>query len=64
MLKTYSELLLMLGMALLTACEKDGEQYMVSPVTDEQPGDSVNLSLRLMVSTRANSADEYYFHNE
>ncbi len=64
LLKTYYVLLLMLGMALLTACENDGEQYEVSPVAHEQLGDSVNLSLRLTVSTRANSTDEYYFHNE
>lgn len=54
----------MLGMALLTACENDREQYDVSTVAHEQQGDSVNLSLRLTVSTRANPMDEYYFHNE
>lgn len=64
LLKTYYGLLLMLGMALLTACENDSEAYDVSPAANEQLGDSVNLSLRLRVATRANSADEYYFHNE
>lgn len=62
--KTYCVWLMMLGMTLLTACESDREQYEVSPATIEQLGDSVNLSLRLTVSTRANPMDEYYFHNE
>ena len=64
LLKTYSLWLLMLGMTLMTACERDGEQYEVSSDIGEQLGDSVDLALRVTVSTRANPMDEYYFHNE
>ena len=58
--------MLMLGIVGLTACTHDNEEYEDSamPIGGQQAGDSVDLSLRVTVSTRANHMDEYYFHNE
>jgi hypothetical protein len=58
--------MLMLSIIVLAACTHDSEEYggSVMPTNGQQAGDSVNLSLRVTVSTRANPMDEYYFHNE
>ena len=64
--KTYSVLLLMLCMVVLSACTNDSEEYRDNRASTagQQSADCVNMSLRVKVPTRANSIDEYYFHNE
>ena len=56
----------MLCMAMLSACTNDSEGYENNGASTagQQSADSVNISLRVKVPTRANPVDEYYFHNE
>ena len=56
----------MLCMVVLSACTNDSEEYRDNRASTagQQSADCVNMSLRVKVPTRANSIDEYYFHNE